>query len=85
MKSQYKVSLFLLILSQVIFFILAAYHTDRQIYYPEDPTAIPTIGYSWIWYHPEHWLISLILAIIAITFFLYAAVLDLKKLGRKEL
>ena len=86
MKWQYKVSLFFLVLSQLVFFIFAAYHTDNLIYFPEDSSVeMPTRGYSWIWYHPEHWFISLILALIAIAFFLYAAVLDLKKSERKEL
>ena len=54
MRWQYKVSLFLLVLSQVVFFGLAAYHTDDQIYYPDgNLEATPTRGYSWIWYHPE--------------------------------
>ena len=27
--------------------------------------------YSWIWYHPEQWLTSLILAVAAVAFFVH--------------
>jgi hypothetical protein len=72
MRWQYKVSLFLLLLSQVVFFGLAAYHLDDQLYYPDgNIEATPTRGYSWIWYHPEQWLISLVLVGAAVGFFVY--------------
>ena len=80
MRWQYKVSLFLLVLSQVVFFGLTAYHTDDQLYYPDDNfEAEPSRGYSWVWYHPEQWLISLVLVVGGVVFFVFAAVLDLKK------
>ena len=79
MRWQYKVSLFLLVLSQVAFFGLAAYNTDDQLYYPNgDLEAVPSRGYSWIWYHPEQWLVSLVLAVAAVVFFGYAVGLDIR-------
>ena len=86
MKWQYKVSLFLLVLSQVVFFGLAAYYTDDQLYYPDgDLGATPTRGYSWIWYHPEQWLMSLVLVVAAVAFFVYGAGLDIRESGWKGL
>ena len=70
MKWQYKVSLFLLVLSQVVFFGVVAYYTDDQFYYPDgNMEAPPTRGYSWIWYHAEQWIVSLVLAVAAVAFF----------------
>jgi hypothetical protein len=85
MKWPYKVCLLLLALSQIVFFSLAAYHTDDQIYRPEaNDQSKSTRGYSWIWYHPEQWLISLALVVAAIVFFVFAAGLDIKEFGRKK-
>ena len=71
MRWQYKVSLFLMVLSQTVFLGLAAYHTDNRVYYPnDDPLATPSVGYSWIWYHPEQWVISLTLNIAAVAVFI---------------
>ena len=82
MRWQYKVCLFLLVLSQVVFFGLAAYHTDDQIYYPDgNLEATPTRGYSWIWYHPEHWLISLFLVLAAVVFFVFGLGVEIRKSG----
>lgn len=82
MKWQYKVSLFLLFLSQVSFFGLAAYYTDSQLYYPDDNLDLtPSRGYSWIWYHPESWLICLVLVIAGLGFFVFGLVLDFKEAG----
>ena len=79
MRWQYKISLFLLVLSQTVFFVLAAYHTDNQLYYPNgNLDATPTRGYSWIWYHPDQWHISLILVVIGLGFFVFGAILDIK-------
>jgi hypothetical protein len=70
MKWQYKLALAMLVLSQTVFFSLAAYNTDNQLYYPQGNTdATPEQGYSWIWYHPEQWMISLLLVVIGIAFF----------------
>ena len=65
MKWQYKVSLFFAVFSQVVFFALVGYHTDLN-------------GYSYIWYHFEHWSISLILSIMALAFFVLGLREDLK-------
>ena len=79
---QYKVSLFLLVLSQVVFLGLAAYHTDDQIYYPDgNLEATPTRGYSWIWYHPEQWLTSLVLVFAGVAFFVYGLGVEIRKSG----
>ena len=62
MKWYYKASFFLLLLSQTFFLALAAYHTDNELYYPDGNLNVtPTVGYSWIWYHLDQWIISLFL------------------------
>ncbi len=54
---------------------LAAYYTDNQLYYPDDNVeATPTVGYSWIWYHYEQWIISLILVLIGVGFFIFGVI-----------
>ena len=79
MKWAYKASLFLLLLSQSVFFLLAIYHTDANFYYPEgDLEADPTIGYSWIWYHQEQWMICVVLNFMAVLMFFYG-LLDEKR------
>lgn len=51
MMWQYKVSLFLMLLSQTVFLGLVAYQTDTRRYYlNDDPEATPTVGYSLLWY-----------------------------------
>ena len=82
MMWQYKVSLFLLMLSLIVFLGLAAYYTDNQIYYPDgNLEATPTRGFSWIWYHPEAWLISLGLDVAALTFFVYGVAVEIRESG----
>ena len=82
MRWQYKVSLFLLVLSQVVFFGLVAYNTDDQLYYPDGNLDVaPSRGYSWIWYHPEQWLTSLVLAVAAVSFFVFGAGVEIRKSG----
>jgi len=77
MKWQYKASFFLLLLSQTVFLALAVYHTDNTLYYQDElPDAKPTVGYSWIWYHLEHWIISLVFALIALVLFVYGLVTE---------
>lgn len=74
MKWTYKISMFLLLLSQTIFFLLAIYHTDSTLYYPGgDLEKIPTVGFSWIWYHLESWMICVVLNLIAIIVFFYGS------------
>ena len=86
MRWQYKVCLFLLVLSQVVFFGVAAYYTDDQIYYPDgDLEAAPTRGYSWIWYHPEQWLISLVLVGVAVAFFVIGLGAEIRESGWRGL
>lgn len=82
MRWQYKVSLLLLMFSQFGFFVLAAYHTDDNLYYPEgNLEGSPTRGYSWIWYHPDQWLIFLVLGVFALVFFVYGVVVDFRASG----
>ena len=77
MKWQYKASFFLLLLSQTVFLALAAYHTDSELYYPAGlPEAKPSVGYSWIWYHLEQWIISLVFALVALVLFMYGLVTE---------
>jgi len=85
MKWQYKVSLLFLILSQTVFLTLAAYHTDNEFYYPGgQPDTEPTIGYSWIWYHLEHWIISWVLVIVSLTFCMHGLLTDFIQSKNKQ-
>lgn len=70
MRWHYKVSFLFLVLSQIVFFALASYHTNLG-------------GYSWIWYHFEHWSISLVLSIMALAFFILGVIEDFRKSGLK--
>jgi hypothetical protein len=80
MRWQYLLSIFLLILASFIFLTLALFHTDTATYYPGgDLDGEPTVGYSWIWYHPEHWVICYGLNFLALVFFLYGLVLDFRE------
>ena len=65
MKWQYVASLFLLLLSQVVFFFLMWYHTDAN-------------GYSWILYHQQDWIWSFVLVILAFFVFLFGLITDLE-------
>lgn len=58
MKWQYKTSLLLLILAQIVFFALTIYHTDSA-------------GDSWILYHQSDYIWSFILSLISLGFFIY--------------
>ena len=80
MKWQYKVSLLLLLVSQTSFLVLAAYHTDTEIYSSSNRTGTaPSLGYSWIWYHLEHWIISLVFALVSLVMFIHGIVSELWK------
>ncbi len=74
MRWQYKVSLFLMLLSQTVFLGLAAYYTDNQL---------PTAGYSWIWHHPEHWTFSLAISLLGLAFLVYGIISEIKESIRK--
>jgi len=53
---------------------------DDEIYYPGgNLDATPTQGYSWIWYHMEHWLASFILNVIAVVFCVDGLIEDFRK------
>jgi hypothetical protein len=77
MKWEYKVSLFLLLLSQIVFLGLAAYHTEVGLISGTRAVS-PTAGYSWIWYHMEQWIISLFLSVLALVFFVYGVITEIK-------
>jgi len=80
MKWQYWSSIFLMMLSSVLFFSLAAIHMDDALYYPEgNMENSPSRGYSWIWYHFEHWGICLGLNIAALGLFIYGGLDGLRK------
>ena len=82
MRWQYKIALFLMILSQVVFFVFVAYNTESKVNYPQvGAEERRTIGYSWIWYHPEQWLISLLLSFGSLLVCIYGLLVDLKKSG----
>ena len=61
----YKVGLIFLLLSWLSFLLFTWYQTDSS-------------GRSWILYHPEDWMFSLWLAVLAAAAFLAGMVLDLK-------
>jgi len=83
MRWQYKVSLFLMVLSQTVFFGLAAFNIQTQPYYIEGtPEATREIGYSWIWYHFEQWVISLVLNIAGVVVFI-SGIINEKRPGWK--
>lgn len=73
MKWQFKIALFLLIFSQVIFFVFAAYNIETKGSTVENNE---TLGYSWIWYHPEQWLISLLISLISFLFFIHGLIFN---------
>jgi hypothetical protein len=73
-KWQYKLSLFLMILSWTIFLIVALYNTSPILGSDTDSYA----GYSWIWYHQDQWIISLVLNIVALALFIVGLLSDIK-------
>lgn len=80
MRWQYSISLLLLVFTPTIFLTLAIFHIDTNLYYPEGSLTNPlTIGYSWIWYHFEHWVICLVLSLIATGLFIHGLFLDLQQ------
>jgi len=68
MRSQYKVSLFLMLLSQTVFLGLAAYYIDDQY-----------SGYTWIWYHPEQWTFSLTIGLFGLAVFVYGIMAEFRE------
>ena len=83
MRWQYKVCLFLLLVSWTVFLVLAAYYIDNQAYHPGGKIESSLIFYSGIWYHFEHWSISLVLSFIAAVFGGFGLVVDIRKSGWK--
>ena len=83
MKWHYKVCLFLLLVSWTLFLVLAAYHTDNQAYHPWGKIESSSIIYSGIWYHFEHWSISVVLSFVAAVFGVFGLVLDIRESGWK--
>ena len=63
MKKSYVISLFCLLLSQLVFLFVAWYHTD-------------VAGRSWIWFHQPDWIWSFVLAMLALVFFVTGLVTD---------
>ena len=71
MKWQYKASLFLLLFSQTLFFLFVFLQLDSNVYGSSNPDVMPTVGYSWIWYHKEYWMICFVLNIFALLTFIH--------------
>ena len=70
MRWQYKISLLLLLISWTVFLIFADNDT--------------TMGHSEIWYHVEHWVVSLLLTLEAVVFSLYGLIMDIKERKLKQ-
>jgi hypothetical protein len=63
MRWYFKISFLLLLISQILLFGLALYHTDSE-------------GVSWIFYHKEHWIWVLIIVVIAFIVFIIGVFFD---------
>lgn len=83
MRWHYKVCLFLMLVSWTAFLVLASYYTDNRAYHPLGNIESSLIVYSGIWYHFEHWSISLVLSFIAAVFCGFGLVVDIRKSGWK--
>ena len=83
MRWQYKVCLFLLLISWTIFLGLAAFYVDNQSHHPGGTIGSSLFGYSGIWYRFEGWSISLILSSVAVVVGLFGLGLDIKDSGWK--
>ena len=81
MRWQHKVCLLLLLVSWTVFLGFAAYHTSSQSYRLEGEIEWNISSYSWIWYHPEHWLISLVMSFVAALFGLFGLLVDIGESG----
>ena len=75
MRWQYKVCLFLLLVSWTVFLILAAINTNPQA----NKTESYMIVYSRIWYYFEHWSISLVMSFVATVFGLFGLGVDIRE------
>jgi hypothetical protein len=73
-KWQYKLSLFLMIVSWIVFLSIAYYNTSPVVNSDTNSYA----GYSWIWYHQEQWIISLVLNIVALALYILGILSDMK-------
>ena len=69
MRWQFKVCLFLLLLSWIVFLSLAAYDTAN--------------GYSAIWYHFDYWSVSLVVSFVGAFFGIFGLIFDIKESGWK--
>ena len=79
MRWQYKVCLFLLLVSWTVFLVWAAIDTGSQAYKHESSLIV----YSGIWYHFEHWSISLVLSFVAAVFGLFGLGAEFRESGWK--
>ena len=80
MRWQYTVSLFLVLLSLNVFFGLAAYHIESVSSYPiVGPEERRTVGYTWIWYHPDQWVFSFVFSLGGLLFFAYGVLVDVRE------
>lgn len=84
MKWQFKLSMFFLILAWTLFLSLALYHTDSNFYYPNgNLEAAPSWGYSWIWYHKEQWLPSIVLNLSGLVLFIHGLITENERPDRE--
>lgn len=68
-----------MILAWTLFLGLALYHTD-SVYVPNnDSEATSSWGYSWIWYHQEQWLPSLVLNLSGLVLFIHGLLTENEK------
>ena len=77
MRWQYKVCLFLLLVSWTVFLVLAGIDTGSQAYKHESSIIV----YSRIWYHFEHWSISLVLSFVAAVLGLFGLGAEIRESG----
>jgi hypothetical protein len=83
MRWQFKVSLFLLLMSWSVFLVLAAYDTIIPVYYPVENVESSMIGFLGVWLFFEHWSISLGLSLAATVLLVFGLGLDIKVSGWK--
>ena len=75
--------MFLLLVSWTVFLVLAAYYTDSQAHHLGFKIESSVIVYSGIWYHFEHWSISLVLSFVAAVFGVFGLGVEIRESGWK--
>ena len=83
MRWQYNVCLFLMLVSWITFLVLAVYDTGNQAHHPSGKNESSLIVYSGVWYHLEHWSISLVLSFVAAVLGMFGLGIDIRESGWK--